>query len=147
MAKTKDTQASEGTDKAKTSTGAEALRKDAMMAHLLDALDGGEHIGHHGQFVFASVARHFLSDDELVKHLAKDPQLGEDKARGLVDQVKERDYNPPGRERILEYQQDQDFQIIPNPDDPDAGNVYRSLDFPDHVYEHISEYREAKSES
>ncbi len=126
--------------------GGEAeLRKDAMMTHLLDSLEAGKDIGHHGQFVFVSVARHFLSEDEIVRLLAQEPKFNEEAARGLYTQIADRGYNPPRREKILEYQNQQDFPIIPNPDDPDAGNVYRDLQFPDSVYEHISEYREQKA--
>jgi hypothetical protein len=63
-------------------------------------------------------------------------------ARALVQQVVSRDYNPPKRERILEWQSQQEFPICPNPDDPDACNVYRELDLPDEVFRHIEEYRE-----
>ena len=58
--------------------------------------------------------------------------------------MQERGYNPPRRERILEWQSQQDFPICPNPDDPDACNVYRDLRFPDSVYEDISDYYEHK---
>jgi hypothetical protein len=62
-------------------------------------------------------------------------------------QVEGRDYNPPKRQRILEWQARQDFPICPNADDPDACNVYRELQFPDSVYEHIEEYYEEKAEA
>lgn len=42
----------------------EELRKNGMMAHLLDALDTGQDIGHYGRLVFAMVARHFLDEQE-----------------------------------------------------------------------------------
>jgi hypothetical protein len=122
------------------------LRKSDMMAHLLDALEKGTDIGHYGRLVFAMVARHFIDEDELVNTLQKDKDFDEAQARSLVAQVQGRDYNPPRREKILQYQQEQEFPIIPNPDDPDSGNVYRDLQFPDHVYEHISEYYEQKAE-
>ena len=61
--------------------------------------------------------------------------------------MKDRDYSPPKRERILEWQAQQDFPIIPNPEDPDSGNVYRELRFPDGIYEHIEEFWEEKAES
>ena len=64
---------------------------------------------------------------------------------GLKTPRDDHDYNPPRREKILQYQQEQDFPIIPNPDDPDAGNVYRDLNFPDHVYQHIEDYRQHKT--
>ncbi|MBC8136590.1 MAG: hypothetical protein H8F28_11940 [Fibrella sp.] len=115
-----------------------------MMAYLLDALNEGTDIGHYGRFVFATIARHFVSEDELISLLSRDEDFDEAEARRLVHDVNERDYSPPRREKILDYQSRQDFAIIPNPDDPDVGNVYRDLTFPDKVYDHISEYREEK---
>ncbi len=117
------------------------MRKDPMMAHLLDALAQGQDIGHYGRLTFVMVARRFVDQDEVVGLLVQDKDVDEAKARALVQQVTERDYNPPRRARILEWQAKQDFPIIPNPDDPDAGNVYRDLEMPDEVYEHIEEYR------
>jgi hypothetical protein len=123
----------------------EDLRQDAMMAHLLDALDKGQDIGHYGRLVFAMVGRHFLEEDQLVEYLSKDKDFGEGEARALVAQVQAHDYSPPKRQRILDWQKEQDFPIIPDADDPDAGNVYRTLQFPDGVYEHISDYYEQKA--
>jgi hypothetical protein len=123
----------------------EELRKNGMMAHLLDALDAGEDIGHYGRLVFAMVARHFMKDEELISYLQKDPDCGEAEAKTLVHQVEGKDYNPPKRDRVLEWQKQQDFPICPDADDPDSCNVYKDLTFPDHVYEHISSYYEQKS--
>lgn len=122
----------------------EELRKNDMMAHLLDALDQKKDIGHYGRLVFAMVARHFLSEDELIGYLTKDSDFSETEARSLYQQVQGKDYNPPKRERVLQWQEQQEFPICPNPDDPDACNVYKDLQFPDHVYEHISEYYQHK---
>jgi len=61
--------------------------------------------------------------------------------------VKAHDYNPPRRERILEWQREQEFPILPAPDDPDCGNVYKSLKFPDEVYDHIQQYQAEKAEA
>jgi len=124
----------------------EELRKNDMMAHLLDALDAGKDIGHYGRLVFAMVARHFLSEDELIGYLQKDSDFTEAEARTLYKQVQGKDYNPPRRERVLEWQQQQEFPICPNPDDPDSCNVYKDLQFPEHVYEHISDYYQHKSD-
>lgn len=124
----------------------EDLRRSGMMSHLLDSLGRGEDIGHYGRLTFAMVARRFVDRDELIALLSQDKDTGEAKARALVQQVEEHDYNPPRRTRILEWQVKQDFPIIPNSDDPDAGNVYRELDFPDEVFEHIEEYREQKAQ-
>jgi DNA primase large subunit len=126
---------------------AEDLRKNGMMAHLMDALESGQDIGHYGRLVFAMVARHFLTEKELLEWLLKNPEFSDEKARALVTQVQGKDYNPPRRERILEWQKEQEFPICPNPDDPDACNVYKDLRFPDHIYEHITEYHQQKAEN
>ena len=118
------------------------LRDSEMMAHLLDALDAGQDIGHYGRLVFAIVGHHFCDDEALIKQLTKDRDFSEDDARALVHQVRARNYNPPSRERVLEWQARQEFPICPNPDDPRAGNVYRELQFPDGVYEDIQEFYE-----
>ncbi|MBN8559632.1 hypothetical protein Q2T42_23845 [Leptolyngbya boryana CZ1] len=123
----------------------EDLRKSDMMAHLLDALDAGENIEHYGRLVFAMVARHFLSQEEVIEYLLKDEECSEAEAKSLYQQVQGKDYNPPKRDRVLDWQQHQNFPICPNPDDPDACNVYRDLEFPQHVYEHISSYYEQKA--
>jgi hypothetical protein len=123
------------------------LRDSEMMAHLLDNLEKGNDIGHYGRLVFTMVGSHFMDEDKLVKLLAKQPDMDEDDARGLVAQVKARDYNPPKRDKILAWQSEQDFPIIPNPDDPDSGNVYKELRFPDEVYDKIGEYYEEKAEA
>jgi hypothetical protein len=125
----------------------EELRKNDMMVHLLDALEQGQDIGHYGRLVFAMVARHFMDGDELVAYLQKDRDLGEQEARALYQQVQGRDYSPPRRERVLEWQKEQQFPICPHPDNPDACNVYKDLRFPDDVYDHISGYYEHKVES
>jgi hypothetical protein len=129
------------------SPAADELRKSDMMAHLLDALDQGQDIGHYGRLVFAMVARHFMAEEELVEYLQKDRDFGEEQARALYLQVQGRDYNPPRRDKILQWQKEQEFPICPNPDDPDSCNVYRELQFPDSVYEDIAEYREQKAEA
>ena len=123
----------------------EDLRHSEMMSHLLDALDKGEDIGHYGRLTFAMVAHHFLDKEEMIEWLSKDGDSDESEARALVQQVEERDYNPPRRERILEWQNQQEFPICPNPDDPDACNVYTELDLPDEIFENIQDYREDKA--
>ncbi len=120
------------------------LRASPMMAYLLDNIEAGTDIGHYGRLVFAMVARHFMDDDDLVKLLAGQPNMDEEKARAMVLQVKAKDYNPPKRERILEWQSQQDFPICPNPEDPQACNVYRELKFPEDIYSNITEFWEEK---
>jgi hypothetical protein len=122
------------------------LRDSPMMAHLLDALEAGTDIGHYGRLTFAMVARHFLDEEELVALLARQPDQDETKARSLVLQVRERDYNPPKRERILDWQARQEFPICPDADDPAACNVYRELQFPDGIYDQIEEFYEEQAE-
>jgi hypothetical protein len=116
------------------------LRSCEMMAHLLDSLEEGKSIGHYGRLVFAIVARHFISEQDLLSCLLKDQSFSEQQARALLEQVSARDYSPPKRERILEWQKEQDFPICPEADDPDACNVYKDLRFPDSIYEHINDY-------
>ena len=123
----------------------EDLRQSPMMNHLLEALERGEDIGHYGRLTFVMIARYFVDNEELVQLLTKDRDTDENKARALVQQVEEKGYNPPRRDRILEWQKEQDFQICPNPDDPDACNVYNEFTFPDEVYEDIQQYREEKA--
>jgi hypothetical protein len=125
----------------------EDLRQNDMMGHLLGALEKKD-IGHYGRLVFAMVGRHFLDPDELAGLLQRNPNFSEAQARALVNQVNSRDYNPPKREKILEYQSQQDFPICPDDGtDPDACNVYRNLKFPDSVYQHIAEYHEQKAQA
>jgi len=124
----------------------ENLRDSPMMAHLMDALQAGTDIGHYGRLTFAMVARHFLDDDKLVKLLANQPDHGEEDARALLRQMAARNYNPPKRERILEWQAQQDFPICPTPDDPGSCNVYSELRFPDDIYDQIGEFWEERAQ-
>lgn len=124
--------------------GEAEMRKDSMMAHLFDSLAEGKDIGHYGRLVFAMVAHHFLPHDEVLGWLTRDADFSEEQARVMLKQVESRDYNPPRRDRILGWQKEQEFPILPDPDDPDCGNLYRNLKFPDHVYADIEHYQEAK---
>jgi hypothetical protein len=104
-------------------------------------------VGDYGRLTFVIVARHFLPDNELVRLLQDQPGYDETAARALVLQVQERDYNPPKRERILEWQSRQEFQLCPDPEDPSACNLYRELQFPDYIYEQIDDYWEEQVEA
>ena len=86
------------------------------------------------------VARNFIDEDELIDVLSKDPDCDEEKARALVRQVQARNYNPPKRERILEWMEKQEFPICPDAGNPKACNVYSDLDFPQELYDKISSY-------
>jgi hypothetical protein len=123
----------------------EELRKNEMMAYLIDSLEAGKDIGHYGRLVFAMVARSFLSPEEVISLLRKGADCDEEKARALVSQVEERGYNPPKRERILEWMGKQQFPICPNTDDPRACNVYRDLQFPQEIYEHINAFYQGQA--
>jgi len=129
------------------SGGEDELRKDSMMAHLLDSLEAGKDIGHYGRLVVAMVARHFLSREEVLSWLMRDSDFNEEKAEAMLGQVEASGYNPPKRDRILEWQKEQQFPILPDATDPDCGNLYRNLKFPNAVYQHIEEYREQKQHS
>lgn len=124
----------------------DALKKNGMMAHLIDALHDGKDIGHYGRLTFTMVARHFMDDKDLAKLLAQDKDENEAEAAALVQQVRQAGYNPPGRAKIREWQSKQDFPILPG-DDPDAGNVYQDLDFPAGVYDDIEHYHDEKAEA
>ena len=106
------------------------LRRSPMMSHLLDALERGEDIGYYGRLTFAMVAHNFLDRDELVGWLVKDAACDESAAKSLAQQVAARDYNPPSRQRILEWQAQQAFPICPTPDEPSACNPYRNWSCP-----------------
>ena len=120
------------------------MQQNEMMSHLTSALQRGEDIGHYGRLVFAMVARHFLSEEELVSLLAKNPRFDDVHARALVKQVQAHDYNPPRPEKILRFQRRQRFPICPT-SDPDGCNVYKNLPFPQEVYEKINAYYEQKA--
>ena len=122
------------------------MQQNEMMSHLTAALDRGEDIGHYGRLVFAMVARHFLDEAELVSHLARNPGFDEVQARALVKQVQGRDYNPPKREKIMQFQREQSFPICPT-NDPDGCNVYKNLQFPEGVYQKINQYYEQKAQA
>ncbi len=136
---------SNGTLQKGVSVSVEDIRQSPMMNHMLEALENGEDIGHYGRLTFAMIARYFVDNEELVGLLTQDTDADEQEIRALVQQVEEKGYNPPRREKILAWQKEQDFQICPNPDDPDACNVYNELTFPDGLYEDIQEYREEKA--
>ncbi len=116
------------------------LKSEPMMNHLIATLEAGQSIGHYGRLVFVMVGRHFLEPEELVSFLEKDPEIEQGGAESLCRQVESRGYNPPKRERILEWMTKQEFPICPDPNDPQQCNVYRNLDFPQEVYEKIANY-------
>jgi len=118
------------------------LRDEPMMAHLIDSLEGGEDIGHYGRLAFTMIARHFMDEEEVIEYLTKDRDFDEEQARGLLAQVSARDYNPPKRERILDWMRRQEFPICPEPENASQCNVYRNLQFPQEVYEKISQFYE-----
>ncbi|MFN3649955.1 MAG: hypothetical protein ACK47B_10265 [Armatimonadota bacterium] len=138
---------SHGRGGAAEATRGEELHDSPMMVHLLEALRAGTDIGHFGRLTFAMVARHFMPEEELVKLLAKQPDQDQQKARALVLQVQRKGYNPPKRERILEWQAQQEFPICPDGDDPQACNVYRELKLPEQVYAQIQEFWEERAEA
>src|SRR5438045_8445472 len=90
------------------------LRSSDMMAHLLDALERGQDIGHYGRLVFAMVARHFIDEQQLLQLLMRDPHFDERQARALVQQVQGRDYNPPPPDKIRAWQRQPEFPACPN---------------------------------
>jgi hypothetical protein len=75
----------------------------------------------------------------LVEWPVEAPHADEGEIRALVQQVEEKGYSPPRREKILEYRSQQDFPICPNDCNP-----YAELQFPDEIYKSIQEYREER---
>jgi len=130
-----------------TKPGMDDLRKSPTMTYLLDAAEGGQDIGHYGRLTLAMVGSKFLETDDLVATLLKSGGAEETEVKAMVQQVIERGYNPPSRARLQEWSAEQDFPLMPNPDDPDSGNLYRELTMPDEVIESIEEYREQKLEA
>ncbi len=122
----------------------EDLRQSQMMSHMLDALENGEDIGHYGRLTFVMISRYFIDNAEIVRLLTQDHDAGEQEVRAMVQQVEDKVQSAP-RDRIMKWQAQQDFQICPNPDDPDACNIYNELQFPDELYEDIQRYREEKA--
>lgn len=118
------------------------LRRSDIMAHLLDGLSEGHDIGHYGRLVFVIVAQYFLSESELVKQLLQDPNMDRQAARSLYTQVKAKQYSPPKRDRILEWQTHQFFPICPDTNDPNGCNLYSDLTFPSQVYDSIEQYHQ-----
>ena len=89
----------------------EDLKQSPMMNHMLEALARGEDIGHYGRLAFIMIAHHFVNSEELVGLLTQDRDADEGDIRAMVQQVEEKGYSPPRRDRILERQSTQDFQI------------------------------------
>lgn len=125
----------------------EDLRDSRMMAHLLNGLVDGTDIGEYGRLTFTIVARHFMEEDDITSLLAKQPGFDAQTAKALLLQVVQKDYNPPKRERILDWQEQQEFPICPDTEDPNGCNVYRELRFPQEVYDRIGEFWLEKSEN
>ena len=126
----------------------DALRKNHAMRHLIEAVEDGTDIGHYGRLTFAIVAHYFMKPDDLAKFLAQDKDESEAEAKGLVHQVIEAGYSPPGPRKIREWNEKQDFPILPpDHDSVDDANVYQDLDFPEAVYNKISSYHEHQAES
>ena len=107
---------------------------------LIHTLESHHSIGHYGRLVFTMVARHFMEPEELIVLLEKDPECDRAQAESLVQQVEARNYNPPKRERVLDWMGRQDFPICPDPANPGECNVYRNLNFPKEVYDRIAEF-------
>jgi hypothetical protein len=87
--------------------------------------------------VFTQVARQFMSMEEVLVWLQKNPGIQEDAARALYLQVGEKEFVPPKLEEIREWQTRQDFPICPNLNDPAACDVYQNLQFPAGIYQHL----------
>ena len=119
----------------------EDIQENPMMNHLVQALERGEDIGHYGRLTFVMVGQYFLTEEEMIALLTKDPDCDDEKARSILKQVKIHRYNPPKPDRILKWMNEQEFPICETAaQNQDACNVYKSLKFPPEVYNRIAEY-------
>ena len=91
----------------------EDLKKNAMVAHLIDVLDHKEDIGHYGRLVFTRVAQHFLSEYEVVAELAKDKEFSEEQARSLYLQVQSKTITHPSARRSCSTSRSRNFRSSP----------------------------------
>jgi hypothetical protein len=107
------------------------------MEHLTRALEEGTDIGDFGRLTFVMAGRHFMSQQELVNLLSRQPGIGEKQAWGLVNQVVEHDYSPPTREQLREWQSYQSFPIWPETVGLEACNLYAELKFPRYIFERV----------
>lgn len=123
------------------------LLKSPTMSRLLSDIREGIDIGRFGRLVFTMVARHFLAEEEILSLLAAQPNESEESAKAMVFQVKTHNYNPPKRDRILQWQSQQEYKIIQNAADPLAGNLYHELRFPDKTYNHILQFWSDKAKA
>lgn len=112
------------------------LRSNRMMAHLVGALEMGQDIGPYGRRVFVTVARHFLSEDDLLMLLSRN--IGSDDARALLQET--RGEPPPRRGKVLEYMKRQKFPIIPDDHDAHMDDLYANLAFPPEVAARIPKF-------
>ena len=120
----------------------EGLQQSPMIHHLLDTLDWERTLATtYGRLAFAVVAHSFSERDELVEWPSKDGNLDEMRPARWPSRPR-RGPTAPRRERILGWQEQKDFSICPNPDDPDACNVYSELQLPDEAYQDIQECQE-----
>jgi hypothetical protein len=117
------------------------LRKSPTMVYLMEALEQGQDIGHYGRLTFAMAAHFFLDKHELLEVLEKGTGADREDLMALVQEVEARDYNPPRRQQILNWQEQQEFPICPDAGDPSSCNLYQELDLPERVFEHIKEFR------
>jgi hypothetical protein len=74
--------------------------------------------------------------------MTRSPGVEPGDAQSLLRQIEARGYNPPKRERILEWMSKQEFPICPEPEDRGQCNVYRNLEFPREVYDKIAQFYE-----
>lgn len=116
---------------------AEDLRKSPMMAKLWDDLQNKVDIGHFGRLVFTIIARHYLSEDELIRLLANNLEVED--AQVLLLEVNERNYNPPRPSVIRKWQLRQAYRIIPPDQEHNLawGNVYAELKLPQEIYDQV----------
>jgi hypothetical protein len=63
---------------------------------------------------FVMVARYFVSEDDLFRQLQMDPNIDDEQARALIEQVVSKGYSPPSREKGLSFKPISRFQSVRN---------------------------------
>ncbi len=99
-----------------------------MMDYMPDALD--EDVGHYGRLDFVMDARHFVDNEEIVGLLAKHHDANEQEIRVMAQQVEEKGYSPPRRDKVLELAGAARFSNQPEPRRPGRLQRLRHAELP-----------------
>ncbi|HCJ65758.1 MAG TPA: hypothetical protein DHV62_00130 [Elusimicrobia bacterium] len=120
------------------------LKRVDCLRKMIERLEKKKSIPHYARLLFIMVARFHLSENIIIRILARQPDFSEEEAKEMLDNIKLHDYNPPHCKHILEWMKHtKRYKLCPSKipglcDHP----IYKALKFPDRVYESIKEYHE-----